>query len=848
VVPLAQEIQKLRKMLEMPRRAFSEGELTGADAVSSRTDERDTLLALLNKRKNLDPLVADIQKLRARMDCPERRFGDDELAAPDALACLTEERDELKQVLPLHDEIQSLHKKLELPARAFHEEELCGGDAVSDRTQERDALLARLSRMKELDPLLRQIQRSRQQLELRPREWSEEELMEPTAVEDRTVERDELKEVIPLESQIQRLRKQLDMPVREWREEDLAGPTAVPDRSQERDELLDRANTRKLVDPVVVEIQRLRKQMDLSAKAFTEEELFGPDAIHDTALMRDELKVMVPLHAEIKKLHKKLAVAPRAFAEEELTAESGQHAPLDERAKECNRLSAIPLLVDDIQQLRRELGMDRRKFDDEELTGPSNVEDRTKERDDLLSKLDRMRVLQPLIDELQRLRKQLDMGLRVFAEGELDADNADVMLKHEIDELKKHLNDRDAADALADEIQELRQALEMPKRVFEEEELDARDAVPKLTVERDDLRQELERRRAVGDLPEQINQLRETLGMPPKTFPHRVSINMVPELIEERDDLRDEALRRRQKADELVPKLEKLWKFLDIPKSDQPDLALAADAIPTLPWLDGAEKELGRLRDLLKDIMQDRVAEQQAILNKLWDQLHVPEDTRARFYRGIPNVYSEEGLMALTAEIERLHAMLLSSKKLIKLILKRAAFIQTMMEFEVVASDPRRLFKSSVQLNKEEQFRRTAYPTLLTLEHAIRTSLTDFEEQTNQPFQWEGEYYLVTLEREIEERPMDPNVFGVGQGQRGRQALENTKRESVKKSAANVSKTGEAGTKSRTTSAPTSRTATTTTKATASSPPTSRTVTAKPTLASKRGGSALPAGFKTASK
>jgi hypothetical protein len=233
--------------------------------------------------------------------------------------------------------------------------------------------------------------------------------------------------------------------------------------------------------------------------------------------------------------------------------------------------------------------------------------------------------------------------------------------------------------------------------------------------------------------------------------------------------------------------------------------------------------------------MQDKIAEQQAILNKLWDQLHVPEEARARFYRGIPNLYSEEGLMSLTDEIQRLHNMLLSPKKLIRLILKRKAFVQTMMEFEVIASDPRRLFKSSVQLNKEEQFRRTAYPTLLQLEDAIRDGCSEFEETTGEAFMWEGEYYLVTLEAEITERPIDPGVFGVGQGKRGREALSSPRLAAKKaegahkKSLSPAKKTGP-----RTTSAPTSRV----TKLPASS----KSPTTKPSR------SVLPAGFKIARK
>lgn len=206
--------------------------------------------------------------------------------------------------------------------------------------------------------------------------------------------------------------------------------------------------------------------------------------------------------------------------------------------------------------------------------------------------------------------------------------------------------------------------------------------------------------------------------------------------------------------------------------------------------MDKAQDEYDRLRGMVKDVLNDQISEQQAVLDKLWDQFKVPEDQRAAFYRGIPNLYSEEGLEALMNEVDKLKRRLLSSKKLIKLILKRKAFIQKMLEFEVLATDPKRLFKSSTILNKEEAFRKAAYPTLLQLEDAIREALDQFEQETGEPFMWEGDYYLVTLEKEIEERPMDPTVFGAGQGRAGRKKLNAVKRSTPKTSSSSTRPTG----------------------------------------------------------
>ena len=121
--------------------------------------------------------------------------------------------------------------------------------------------------------------------------------------------------MVPLESEIQRLHKRLEMPRREFEEDELAGPSAVPDRTEERDNLLARLAKKKQVDPLIAQIQRLRKQLDLSVREFDDDELFGPTAVEDRTAERDGLKEVVPLVNDIQKLHKKLAIAKRDFEE-----------------------------------------------------------------------------------------------------------------------------------------------------------------------------------------------------------------------------------------------------------------------------------------------------------------------------------------------------------------------------------------------------------------------------------------------------------------------------------------------------------------------------------------------------
>merc|ERR1712130_634236 len=75
----------------------------------------------------------------------------------------------------------------------------------------------------------------------------------------------------------------------------------------------------------------------------------------------------------------------------------------------------------------------------------------------------------------------------------------------------------------------------------------------------------------------------------------------------------------------------------------------------------------------------------------------------------------------------------------------------------------------------EEKFRQNAYPTLVSIEKSITNACTEFEERTGDGFMWEGEYYLVTLEREIENRGLDLELFGVHQGKSGSAALRKKK-------------------------------------------------------------------------
>jgi len=267
-----------------------------------------------------------------------------------------------------------------------------------------------VARGKDLDALKNDINRIRERIELPKRVFTEEELGSPKVEENLGRERDKLQNVEKLVQQIQQLRKQLGMPKRVFTEAELTGPHAERELTTERDGLQQRLAHKEKMDPIIEEIQRLRKQMDLPPRVFTPDELWGPTSLADRAAERDHLKKMLPLHDEIHSLRKKLDMPRRVFKEDELTGPRSY----PEREKERDDLLAMlgtkdktGPIVAEIQRLRQGLGLPPRQFKEEELTGPTAYEDRVKERNDLQDVTD-------LVQQIQKLRKQMELQPRVF--------------------------------------------------------------------------------------------------------------------------------------------------------------------------------------------------------------------------------------------------------------------------------------------------------------------------------------------------------------------------------------------------------------------------------------------------
>lgn len=94
-----------------------------------------------------------------------------------------------------------------------------------------------------------------------------------------------------------------------------------------------------IIDPLIAEIQAVRKQLGLGPRRFTDDEIWGPTAVKDRRKELADLKAVVPLKDEIADLRKRLDMDRREYKEPEL---AGPTAVVDRTAVSlCSRVQGF---------------------------------------------------------------------------------------------------------------------------------------------------------------------------------------------------------------------------------------------------------------------------------------------------------------------------------------------------------------------------------------------------------------------------------------------------------------------------------------------------------------------------
>ncbi|KAI5181899.1 hypothetical protein NEOKW01_2055 [Nematocida sp. AWRm80] len=126
---------------------------------------------------------------------------------------------------------------------------------------------------------------------------------------------------------------------------------------------------------------------------------------------------------------------------------------------------------------------------------------------------------------------------------------------------------------------------------------------------------------------------------------------------------------------------------------------------------------------------------------------------------GIVDTVDTEEYERRREELGRIREEYALLKRINEFIEERKELLEKMRVFEVDASDPKRLFRSSFQLISEEKFRKIAVPTLLRLEKEILSLAVSYTQSTGKEVVIGGAEVIIALKKEISQRIINPNIF-----------------------------------------------------------------------------------------
>jgi hypothetical protein len=205
----------------------------------------------------------------------------------------------------------------------------------------------------------------------------------------------------------------------------------------------------------------------------------------------------------------------------------------------------------------------------------------------------------------------------------------------------------------------------------------------------------------------------------------------------------------------------RLWDLLETEPAER--FILDSEDI-SLTNMDRLLEERRRLVDFQQQRFRELYDSHLAELKRLMKALKMGPRQQASMLETVQE-YTAEGLQLLSRHLAVLQPKLELTTALYESIRNRDALIAQMRTFEVSASDPARLFRSSFQLMQEEKFRKTALPNLLALEAKLKLQLTEYRDKFREDFVAEeakGPFASV-LEDEIAGRYLNEGIFGFDQ-------------------------------------------------------------------------------------
>ncbi|KAI8149357.1 microtubule associated protein-domain-containing protein [Fennellomyces sp. T-0311] len=215
---------------------------------------------------------------------------------------------------------------------------------------------------------------------------------------------------------------------------------------------------------------------------------------------------------------------------------------------------------------------------------------------------------------------------------------------------------------------------------------------------------------------------------------------------------------RLQLYNRYVKSIRTIWDELKTPANQRFAIRPSLSSI----YLDELHAEFDRLKTIVRNMAEEYIDKFREKLEDLWDKALLTQKERAEFIAKLHEKADtmDEVHLLVDEHIKYLQRVQPKARIVARLMKQRRELIQKMIDFEKTASDPKRLFQSSFQLNEEERWRKTCFPTLLMLDDSLLKAVQDFERVSGKPFIYDHRRYLDTLRDEIADRAATQTFFG----------------------------------------------------------------------------------------
>ncbi|KAG0191903.1 carboxypeptidase C prc1 [Apophysomyces sp. BC1034] len=200
-----------------------------------------------------------------------------------------------------------------------------------------------------------------------------------------------------------------------------------------------------------------------------------------------------------------------------------------------------------------------------------------------------------------------------------------------------------------------------------------------------------------------------------------------------------------------------IWEELNIPDEKRCIIHQSLDG----EYLNELRINFGKLKAVVRSMTEEYIDKFKVKLETLWDKCLLTQRERDDFMNRLHELNTMDEVRVIVDEhIKYLQKIQHDGARLAKLMKERKELIQEMIDFEKTASDPSRLFRASFQLNQEERWRKTCFPTLLRLDDELIEAVCNFERISKKPFIVGERRYLDTLFDEIADRAANQTFFG----------------------------------------------------------------------------------------